>query len=83
MSSYITRKTPGNTEWFRHDRFGMFIHWGLYSQMGQGEWIQNRRSIPVEEYEKLQQEQEPTEPGEPSLPDIIDQLFQVVLSKFV
>ena len=26
MSSYITRKTPGNTEWFRHDRFGMFIH---------------------------------------------------------
>ena len=31
MSSYVTRKTPGDTEWFRHDRFGMFIHWGLYS----------------------------------------------------
>ena len=29
MSSYITRKTPGDTAWFTHDRFGMFIHWGL------------------------------------------------------
>ena len=55
MSSYITRKTPGNTEWFRHDRFGMFIHWGLYSQMGQGEWIQHAKQIPGEEYQKLQQ----------------------------
>lgn len=31
MSSYITRKTPGDTAWFTHDRFGMFIHWGLYA----------------------------------------------------
>ena len=31
MSSYVTRKTPGDTAWFTHDRFGMFIHWGLYS----------------------------------------------------
>ena len=29
MSSYVTRKTPGDTAWFTHDRFGMFIHWGL------------------------------------------------------
>lgn len=34
--------------------FGMFIHWGLYSQMGQGEWIQNIGKIPMEEYQKLQ-----------------------------
>jgi hypothetical protein len=31
MSSYKTKKTLGNTEWFEHDRFGMFIHWGLYA----------------------------------------------------
>jgi alpha-L-fucosidase len=33
--------------------FGMFIHYGLYSQMGAGEWIQHARKIPAEEYAKL------------------------------
>ena len=32
MSSYQTKKTPGDTAWFTHDRFGMFIHWGLYRE---------------------------------------------------
>lgn len=31
----------------------MFIHWGLYSQLGQGEWIMNMKKIPKEEYSKL------------------------------
>jgi alpha-L-fucosidase len=33
--------------------FGMFIHWGLYSQMAKGEWIQHIGNIDVGEYEKL------------------------------
>ncbi len=33
--------------------YGMFIHWGLYSQLGRGEWVMNREKIPVEEYKKL------------------------------
>lgn len=33
--------------------FGMFIHWGIYSQLGKGEWIQNIGQIPKEEYVKL------------------------------
>lgn len=33
--------------------FGMFIHWGLYSQLGKGEWIQHIGQIPSEEYYKL------------------------------
>jgi len=33
--------------------YGMFIHWGLYSQMGQGEWIQNHLKLPKDEYKKL------------------------------
>lgn len=33
--------------------YGMFIHWGLYSQLGRGEWVQNIAGIPVEEYKKL------------------------------
>lgn len=40
-------------EWFRRARFGMFIHWGLYSQLGRHEWVMNRERIPVTEYEKL------------------------------
>lgn len=33
--------------------FGMFIHWGLYSQLGKGEWAMNQRKIPKDEYRKL------------------------------
>jgi alpha-L-fucosidase len=39
--------------WFRDARFGMFIHYGLYSLLGKGEWIQFHDRIPVREYEKL------------------------------
>ena len=33
--------------------FGMFIHWGLYSQLGKGEWAMERFNIPKDEYMKL------------------------------
>ena len=33
--------------------FGMFIHWGLYSRLGQGEWAMNFHKIPKEEYSSL------------------------------
>lgn len=39
--------------WWREARFGMFVHWGLYSQLGRHEWVMNRERIPVQEYEKL------------------------------
>jgi alpha-L-fucosidase len=39
--------------WFRAARFGMFIHWGLYSQLGRHEWVMNRERIPLAEYEPL------------------------------
>jgi alpha-L-fucosidase len=31
----------------------MFVHWGVYSQLGQGEWVMENRSIPVDTYEWL------------------------------
>jgi alpha-L-fucosidase len=31
----------------------MFIHWGVYSVLGHGEWVMNNEKIPVSEYEKL------------------------------
>ena len=39
---------------FENLGFGLFIHWGLYSQLGKGEWIQAVGGIPKEEYVKLQ-----------------------------
>ena len=33
--------------------FGMFIHWGLYSQLGRGEWVMHQERIPVNEYKEL------------------------------
>lgn len=38
---------------FFDDRFGMFIHWGLYSLIAHGEWVMHHERIPVAEYEKL------------------------------
>ena len=50
-------------QWFREARFGMMIHWGIYSVPagewngklipGLGEWIMNKARIPVVEYEQL------------------------------
>lgn len=51
MSSYVTRKTPGDVAWFTHDRFGMFIHWGLYAMPARHEWIKNRECITEEHYQ--------------------------------
>ena len=48
MSSYVTRKTPGDTAWFRHDRFGMFIHFGLYALPSRHEWVKNHECTPEE-----------------------------------
>ncbi len=57
-------------EWFSHDRFGMFIHWGVYSTLGgewkgkhvpgYAEWIQARADIPSKEYSPLTKNFNPT-----------------------
>ncbi len=40
-------------EWFQDAKFGLFIHWGVYSVLGRGEWVMNQEKIPIVEYEKL------------------------------
>lgn len=42
-----------NLAWWRQAKFGLFIHYGLYSQLERGEWVQFHETIPVSEYEKL------------------------------
>ena len=46
------RTMKGDTRWFTHDRFGMFIHWGLYSLPARHEWVQFKEKILREQYQK-------------------------------
>jgi alpha-L-fucosidase len=49
----MTPKAEARVERFEKLAYGMFVHWGLYSLLGRGEWLQNVRDIPKQEYEKL------------------------------
>lgn len=59
-----------NAQWFREAKFGIFIHWGLYSELGNewqgksyygsGEWIMNRAKIPAAQYAQLVSSFDPT-----------------------
>lgn len=48
-------------EWFRDAKFGMFVHWGVYSVLGDGEWVMHNRKMTIAEYEKLAAKFNPTE----------------------
>jgi len=51
-------------QWWREARFGMFVHYGLYSQVGRNEWVMATENIPIAEYEKLADTFHP-KPGAP------------------
>ncbi len=40
-------------KWWHEAKFGMFIHWGLYSLVGRHEWVMEMEGIPAQEYEQL------------------------------
>jgi alpha-L-fucosidase len=62
-SSETPKQHDARMKWWREARFGMFIHWGLYSEMagnwagkpisGAGEWAMNELQIPLSQYAKL------------------------------
>ena len=64
-ASEASIKPEERMEWFRHDKFGMFIHWGPYSLLAgewkgqrvpvgtEAEWIMERFNIPVKEYREM------------------------------
>jgi len=43
-------KNQERLKWFKDGRFGMFIHWGVYSVIGRGEWVKYQEKMPDEEY---------------------------------
>jgi alpha-L-fucosidase len=44
--------SSADTSWFVNDRFGLFIHWGLYAQGARHEWLAHAEQIPNEEYDR-------------------------------
>jgi alpha-L-fucosidase len=48
-------------DWFQDARFGMFIHWGVYSVPARGEWVMEHEHISVGEYEKFAPPFNPTQ----------------------
>ncbi len=46
-------------QWWREARFGMFVHYGLYSQLAKHEWAMAVENYPIAEYEKLADDFQP------------------------
>jgi len=44
---------PENIRWFLDARYGLMMHYGLYSILGRGEWVQNREEISESDYARL------------------------------
>lgn len=66
-SSYSrSRENLEAQQWFRDAKLGVFLHWGLYSELGgagdagTAEWIMERKQIPIRHYERLAQFFNPT-----------------------
>lgn len=49
----VVPELPDRMRWWQDARFGMFIHWGLYSLLGRHEWAMENEGTPVKEYEQL------------------------------
>jgi alpha-L-fucosidase len=52
MSESPASLPKGETAWFTNERFGMFIHWGIYSLLARHEWVKNYERIPDAQYQK-------------------------------
>lgn len=50
---YRTDPRAAARRWFAEARYGLFLHYGLYSLLGRHEWVQFKEKIPVAEYAKL------------------------------
>ena len=48
----MQKSFPSEAKWFTDSRFGLFVHWGIYSLAARGEWVQNHEKIPTEQYRK-------------------------------
>jgi len=66
-------------QWWHEARFGMFIHWGLYSVLGRHEWAMEEEGIPVSEYEQLAKKFNP----KPNSPQAFAKLAKAAGQKYM
>lgn len=59
MSSYAVKRTDGDTAWFVKDRFGMFIHFGVYSLGARGEWLKSKEQMTDKTYDRYLRQFDP------------------------
>jgi alpha-L-fucosidase len=52
-AAYRDDPRQASVDWFRSARYGLFMHYGLYSILGRGEWVMLRERIPLDEYVRL------------------------------
>src|ERR671921_426575 len=52
MTQELRRSTAAETEWFTRDRFGLFIHWGIYALPARHEWVKQRERVRDEDYQR-------------------------------
>ena len=57
----VARTRARRMKWWHQARFGMFVHWGLYSLLGRNEWAMCLEGIDKSEYEKLTRRFRPKE----------------------
>jgi alpha-L-fucosidase len=50
----LSAQTKPDTQWLEDARFGLFVHFGPYSVLGNGEWIMNQRPVTGSNYKRLQ-----------------------------
>ena len=46
-------RNAASRRWFEDAKLGLFIHWGIYSLLGKGEWVMENDKLPISEYAKL------------------------------
>jgi alpha-L-fucosidase len=56
MENAVVKARTERTKWYQDARFGMFIHWGLYSIPARGEWVRSTEQLTKEEYEPFKDE---------------------------
>src|SRR3979409_1797363 len=55
-----TKENLKARQWFQDSKFGLFIHWGVYSVLGDGEWVMNNKKMTIAEYEPVADRFNPT-----------------------
>lgn len=61
MYQFDRKEYEKRMAWYTDARFGMFIHWGLYSIPARGEWVRSAEEIPKEDYMRYFREFDPVD----------------------